>query len=223
MLETAALALGDLRHRVVFLGGATIGLWMTDPASRAARTTDDVDVVAEVATLASYEAFQADLRRAGFTEDILSGVICRWQHTDSGLVLDAIPAKPELAGFEGEWLQPAAAAAVERELPSGALIRVVPPIHLLATKLEAFADRGEDDCLSSRDFEDIVLLIDSRDELRDELATADEELKTYVNRQLSRIMRLPNFDYGVEGALAAPDARERANAITIPRLRAFAQ
>ena len=196
---------------------------MTDPASRAPRTTDDVDVVAEVATLASYEAFQGDLRRAGFTEDIFSGVICRWQHTDSGLVLDAIPAKPELAGFGGVWLQPAAAASVERELPSGALIRVVPPIHLLATKLEAFADRGEDDCMSSRDFEDIVLLIDSRDELRDEFAKAGDELKTYVNRQLSRIMRLPNFDYGVEGALATPDARERASAITIPRLRAFAQ
>jgi hypothetical protein len=63
-LEIAAAALGELRERVVFLGGATIELWITDPAARAPRVTDDVDVVAEVLTLSSYAAFQADLRGA---------------------------------------------------------------------------------------------------------------------------------------------------------------
>jgi hypothetical protein len=32
-LEIAAAALGDLLERVVFLGGATIELWITDPAA----------------------------------------------------------------------------------------------------------------------------------------------------------------------------------------------
>jgi predicted nucleotidyltransferase len=50
-------------------------------------------------------------------------------------------------------------------LPSGVSIRVVSPVYLMATKLEAFGDRGKDDCLSSRDFEDIALLVDSREEL----------------------------------------------------------
>jgi hypothetical protein len=84
-LEIAAAALGDLRERVVFLGGATIELWITDPAARAPRVTDDVDVVAEVLTLPSYVTFQGDLREAGFHEDVFSGVICRWQHIESGL------------------------------------------------------------------------------------------------------------------------------------------
>lgn len=57
LLETAAAALGGLRSRVVFLGGATVVLWTTDPAARAPRVTYDVDVVAEVITPASYEAF----------------------------------------------------------------------------------------------------------------------------------------------------------------------
>jgi hypothetical protein len=47
---------------------------------RALRVTYDVDVVAEVVTLASYEAFQTELRNIGFAEDIESGVICRWRH-----------------------------------------------------------------------------------------------------------------------------------------------
>jgi hypothetical protein len=99
LLEVAAAALGELRERVVFLGGATIGLWMTDPAAGAPRVTYDVDVVAEVLSLASYEAFQYERREAGFVEDVLSGVICRWQHTATGPVLDAIAAEPSLAGF----------------------------------------------------------------------------------------------------------------------------
>jgi hypothetical protein len=47
----------------VFLGGTTISLWMTDPAARAPRVTYDVDVVAEIITLAGYEAFAEELNR----------------------------------------------------------------------------------------------------------------------------------------------------------------
>jgi hypothetical protein len=56
-------------------GGATIGLWITDPTARAPRVTYDVDVVAEVVTLRAYEAFQNDLRRQGFREDVDSRVM----------------------------------------------------------------------------------------------------------------------------------------------------
>lgn len=223
LLETAAVALGGLRSRVVFLGGATVVLWMTDPAARAPRVTYDVDVVAEVVTLASYEAFQTELRNIGFAEDIESGVICRWRHKDTRLILDAVPAEPRLAGFGGHWLRPAVYAQVEHELPSGTSIRAVPPPYLVATKLEAFSDRGDDDCLASRDFEDIILLVDSREELLAELGVAPSELRAYVKAEVARVMRLPNFDYGVEGALTGPGARDRAAAVTIPRLRLLAE
>jgi predicted nucleotidyltransferase len=221
-LEIAAAALGELREQVVFLGGATIDLWITDPAARAPRVTDDVDVVVEVVTLSAYAAFQAGLRDAGFHDDAISGVICRWQHTESGLTLDAIPVYPSLAGFGGQWLGPAAAACVTRSLPSGIAIRAVPPAHLLATKLEAFSDRGNNDCLASHDFEDIILLIDSREELSSEITAVGAEVKSYIRAELKRLTALSDFDYGVEGALAAPDARERARAVTIPRLQQLA-
>lgn len=223
LLEAAAAALGDLCGRVVFLGGATIVLWMTDPAARAPRVTYDVDVVAEVVTLAEYETFQAELRRRGFAEDVGSGVICRWRHPDSDLVLDAVPLESRLAGFAGRWLGPAVAVAVAHRLPSGATIRVVPPAYLLATKLEAFADRGGGDCLASRDFEDVVLLVDSRDELAAEIATASPDLGDYVRAELARILGLPTFEYGVDGALIGPDAAARAQAVTLPRLRRLAE
>lgn len=45
LLERAVAALGVLSGRVVFVGGATIGLWFTDPMARLPRMTYDVDVV----------------------------------------------------------------------------------------------------------------------------------------------------------------------------------
>jgi hypothetical protein len=95
-------------------------------------------------------------------------------------------------------------------------------VQLVATKLEAFADRGTDDCIASRDFEDVILLVDSREELGSELDGAPGELRAYVRDELNRVMRRGTFEYGVEGALTGPGARARAESVTIPRLRASA-
>jgi hypothetical protein len=222
LLETAARALGPMCERVVFLGGATISLWLTDPAARPPRVTVDVDVVADVVTLGSYERFQQHLRDRGFAEDSQSNVICRWTHRDTGLILDAVPLESRLAGFEGQWHRPGVANAEVRELPSGARIRVVPPPFLLATKLEAFADRGGDDCLASRDFEDVVLLVDGRSELAGEVRAGPSELIDYIGGEVTRVLALPTSEYGIEGALPGPGAAARAASVTLPRLRALA-
>jgi hypothetical protein len=142
LLELAAGALDDLPDEVVFVGGATLTLWITDPAAPPPRPTKDVDVIVEVTTRGRFHAFEERLRKRGFKEDQESGVICRWQHRDSGVILDAMPANASILGFENRWQAEALPFAVERELPSGAWIRAVPPPYLLATKLEAFKGRG---------------------------------------------------------------------------------
>jgi predicted nucleotidyltransferase len=222
LLELAAAALDEHREEIVFLGGATVGLWFTDPASRAPRATYDVDIVADVTTLAAYVRFQDDLRRHGFVEDIASGITVRYRHSESGLILDVLPLEVRLAGIGGQWLKAAAQAAVWRTLPSGVEVRVVPPAWLVVIKLEAFAERGNDDCLSSRDFEDLVLLVDSRQELAGELDALPNAARDYVRREVGRILTLPDFEYGVEGALASADSRDRARTVTIHRFERFA-
>ncbi len=53
-LEAAATVLGPLLNEVVFVGGATVHLWVTDPGAPPVRATDDVDVVCEVASRTEY-------------------------------------------------------------------------------------------------------------------------------------------------------------------------
>lgn len=43
-LEAAATILGPVLNEVVFVGGATIHLWLTEPGAPPARATDDVSM-----------------------------------------------------------------------------------------------------------------------------------------------------------------------------------
>lgn len=223
LLERAAAALGELGDEVVYVGGATLVLWITDPAAQPPRPTKDVDVIVEVTSRSQLVAFDAALRARGFHEDIDDGVIGRWLHGDD-LILDAIPAQASLLGFENRWQRAALPHAAIRTLPNGTSIRAVSPPYLLATKLEAFAGRGRGDLLGSRDLLDILALFDSRAELVDELEAAESDVRVYVVEGLRELLVAPRFLDAVYGSLP-PDvaSQARADDVLLARLQTAAQ
>lgn len=222
LLQLATQALEPVLNEVVFLGGASVALWITDPGAPPVRPTKDVDVVVEATTRSAFHAFEARLRSLRFNEDQIDGVICRWRHLDSDLILDAMPADPAILGFANRWQAAAIPHAIERELPSGAKIRAAPPTYLLATKIEAFNGRGEGDFLASRDLADIIALVDGREEIVGEVRDAPPELRVYLAQELAILLGHPRFPEGVSAALR-PDAasQARADAVVLPRLRAM--
>ncbi|HET9677248.1 MAG TPA: nucleotidyl transferase AbiEii/AbiGii toxin family protein, partial [Solirubrobacterales bacterium] len=187
MLEKAIEHLDSLLDEVVFVGGATVELWITDEAAPEFRPTTDIDVIVEVTTKPQYYRFEETIRRLGFQNDDQSRVICRFKHRESGLVLDVMPTEASILGFENRWQKAAFVHAAEVSVPSGKKIRAIPPAYLLGTKLEAFATRGRDDFLGSRDFSDLVTLIDGREELLEDVASASERLQVYIGDQLLRL------------------------------------
>lgn len=219
LLERAAQALEPVLSDVVFLGGASIVLWITDPAAPAPRPTKDVDVVVEVASRTAFQRFEDRLRSLGFREDQEDGVICRWRHGDDDLILDAMPSDAAILGFENRWQGASIPHAVERVLPPGATIRATPPPYLLATKIEAFNGRGEEDFLGSRDFGDAIALIDGREELVAEVQQAEPDLRDYLAAELRRLTGHPRFREGISGALR-PDfaSQARTEAVVLPRI-----
>lgn len=222
LLERGASALGPLLHEVVFVGGATIVLWITDPAAPPPRPTLDVDVVVEVTTRLGYEQFSERMRARGLHEDASSQVICRWRHAASDLVLDAMPADPSILGFANRWQSAALPHAAHRTLPSGATIRAATPPYLVATKLDAFAGRGGGDLLGSHDFEDVIALLDGRDELVAEIQAAPTELRTFVGEQLAAIRHHARLLDALYGWLP-PDAesQSRSTDVLLPRIDAL--
>jgi hypothetical protein len=221
MLESAAAALGPLVDGdVVFVGGATIALWTTDQAASDFRPTDDVDVIVEIASRSEYYQFEDRLRELGFVND--QGVICRFRHPAGDLILDVMPTEATILGFENHWQKESFPHAVPVELPSGRAIRAVPPPYLLATKFGAFRSRGEGDLFGSHDFEDLITLIDRREELVEEVHAAPPRPREFVAAEFADLLRDLDFDPAGEGALAGgPETQARFELIVKPRIEAI--
>lgn len=143
LLEAAARALEPMLGEVVFVGGCVTGLLITDPAVASVRPTTDIDVIAEVYSYAQYDGLSAQLRELGLSEDNREGApTCRWRHED--LTIDVMPVDAQVLGFANRWHKPALETAEPVQL-SALVLRLISPVYFVATKLEAFHDRGGGD------------------------------------------------------------------------------
>jgi len=215
-LRHIAEALGELREQVVFVGGAVAGLLVTDPLADSVRATRDVDAVVN-ANRAMFHRIEEAVAQRGFARDVRSDVICRWVHKDSGVLFDLMPVQPEVLGFSNCWYPYAVETAEPVELSPGVTIRLVSAVAFVATKLEAFAGRGGGDFLSSHDIEDVLNIVDGREELTAEVAAAPAELRQAVAAAFQRLLTNPDFANVLPGLIAEP---ERADLVA-QRLKAM--
>lgn len=216
-VELIAQALGELRDQLVFVGGCAVGLLLTDPAAAAPRVTYDVDLIAEVAALRAYHQLEREFARRGFERDMAADApICRWRY--QRLEVDLMPTDPAVLGFANRWYPLAVARADRVVLPSGTEIRLIGPADFMATKFEAFADRGRNDLLGSHDAEDIINLIDGRPELYDDVADAPATLRTYLAERCAGWLARPDFADALTGMILPDEALAERVRIVLQRL-----
>ena len=128
------------------------------------RSTLDVDIIVKVATRSDYYRLEASLRKLGFDQPTETGTpICRWKV--SGILVDVMPTDTRILGFSNRFYDEAIENAEKVCIDEGLEINLVTPSFFLATKIEAFHGRGNGDYLGSHDMEDIVTLIDGREEI----------------------------------------------------------
>lgn len=203
LLRAMALALGPLRERLVFVGGCATGLMLTNPAAADVRPTEDVDAIIEVASLAGYHAMQPLLAERGFKQTMADNTPpFRWFW--NRMQLDLVPVDERVLGFANRWYRPGFAAAVTTNIAPGLSLRHLDAPHFLATKFEAFNDRGGRDVYLSHDLEDIVTVIDGRTELADELARAEASVRRHVVEQTTALLAHPEMANALPGIVAQP-------------------
>lgn len=69
LFESVVRLLQPVLDELVFVGGCTTGLLITDPAASAIRPTKDVDVIVDVTSYAKYAALSERLLALGLKED----------------------------------------------------------------------------------------------------------------------------------------------------------
>lgn len=212
MITAVAQAMGpDLCNEVAFVGGCTTALLVTDTYSQGqVRHTDDVDLIVHVISMSGWLSLVSRLRSMGFTEPggTADDPICAMK---LGLLrVDFMPDDEEILGFTNKWYRDAFQKAKPYFLSAELTIRLIPPTYFIATKLEAYLQRGNDDPIGSRDIEDILTLIDGRTELLEELLDAPAALKTYVSEQMATLCEHGDFSYAVQAATNNDASREDA-------------
>jgi len=191
MLRFVANKLGELCQDLVFLGGCTTGLLITDEYSPDVRYTLDVDCIVDVISLNRYYLLEKQLRERGFNKLLTDEIICRWHCED--VILDVMPTDEKILGFGNIWYKEAIQQSILYSLGSELDIKIVTAPFFLATKLEAFKSRGKYDFYSSHDFEDLVSVMDGRIEILADIENTTYELKHYLAQTFIEIHKSRAF------------------------------
>ncbi|WP_153115709.1 hypothetical protein [Rhodocyclus tenuis] len=208
LLELVAQHLGDdLREQLVFVGGAVAGLLITDPAMPAIRPTEDVDLICQALALSDYHHLETTLRARGFVQDMRPAApICRWRI--GAVVVDVMPTLEQILGFANRWYPLALETAEPVSLPGGHKIRLIAAPVFIATKLEAFAGRGQGDFLFSHDLGDLLAVIDGRESLLNECRSSLPALRSYLSERISGLLAQQAFREALSGHLPADAASQ---------------
>ncbi len=184
MIKIVASKLEELNDQCVFVGGATTSLYVDDPIAPEPTASEDVDCVVEVTTMAEYAKIEEKLRKKGFVDIDPTGEdekapICRKYL--GNLKVDFMPPDPKILSFSNTWYKDGVKNKIIVKLSSKISVSIFSLSYFLASKLEAFNDRGvEEGMRSSRDLEDIAQVLDGKVDLEKELLEADKKVLDYL-------------------------------------------
>jgi hypothetical protein len=219
-IVTIAQQLNRLHCDFAFLGGAVLNVLITDKGAPKIRTTKDVDVVVGTFSRIAYTALEEKLRELGFKNDVSPGApICRWIFKD--IILDVMPPAEKVLGWKTRWLHEALKHA--KALSAEPSIKVVEAPYFLATKIEAFFSRGNNDYLGSHDLEDFVSVVNGRETIVQEIANSDKALRNFLAKQAAEWLENVQFLEALDGHLADEENLFVRKKIVIQRLKETAQ
>ena len=198
MIKLVANALGpDMLNETAFVGGCTTGLLLTDSLTKeTVRYTEDVDLIIDVIGYPKWVQLQENLRKKGFKESMSKGPICRMLLNE--LEVDFMPIDESILGFSNIWYRQALESARPHILDENLTINLLTPPLFVATKLEAYQGRGNDDPIGSRDIEDIIILFDGREEIVNEITNSDNKLKDYIASHISSLLEDSLLEYPIQ-------------------------
>lgn len=205
VVARVAMALGDLNEEVVYIGGAVISIYATEPGADLPRVTEDIDVCVQVSTFTQMEALREQLASKSIYPDPQGAHMYRYRY--HGIAIDFIPFEETAFGPTNSWLKPGFEKAYKTRV-AGVEIAVLPVSLFLATKWEAFNSRGSDPRYS-HDFEDIIYVLDNNEEVVSDINNATATLKKALKSMSSFILDHAHSNEIIECHVNQTSALER--------------
>ncbi|MBD3223664.1 MAG: hypothetical protein GF313_02975 [Caldithrix sp.] len=206
VIRKIAIALGPLNEQVMYVGGATVSLYINDPAADDVRPTKDVDISLALASLGELETIREELTQKGFKQSPEDNVICRFRYED--IKVDVMNTKAVGWAPANPWFAPGFAQKETVEIDDQK-IQILPLPYFLASKFYAFNNRGAKDPRTSQDFEDIVYVLDNRTNIVEQLTKVPGDVRPYLADQIQRILDDRVMQEAILGNLFYETRRER--------------
>ncbi len=209
VVEQVALALEEINEEVIFIGGAVVSLYATDKGAEQPRPTSDIDVSVQIGSYSGMELLRNKLAAKKIFPASSEKVIYRYIYQE--ITIDFIPVEDTQLGPTNRWLKPGFKKALTIKI-NETPIRILPVGLFLATKWEAYKNRGSDP-RTSHDFEDIIYVIDNNMNLIDEISHADPYVKVYLKEMGREILSNPSVNEIIECHINPYIAVERAQRV----------
>ncbi|MEM9446635.1 MAG: hypothetical protein AAGA18_14935 [Verrucomicrobiota bacterium] len=202
-----------------FVDGGIIELLVDEPSLIDFRPTIDVDVIVEAIGQYDYSRLEEKFREAGFENDTREDApICRW--ILENITVDIMPIEATNLGLNCRWFPEALTESITVKVQNlNTKLKVISQPYFIATKVEAFKDRGNKDFYASHDIEDLITLIDGCSSIVSLIKPSSKPLKTYLRKELSKFMNDSNFQEAIAGHLPPDSASQQRLPIIIERIK----
>nr|WP_294922706.1 hypothetical protein [uncultured Flavobacterium sp.] len=207
IIQKVSNALGELNKEVIYVGGATVSLYINDKAAEDVRPTKDIDISVSVATINALEDIREKLESKGFLQSSELDVICRFKFED--ILVDVMNTNPISWAPANYWFEKGFKNMEEIQVEN-CIIQIMPINYFLASKFTAHEDRGGDDPRFSKDIEDIGYILDNRTDWEVILKNEkDNEVKNYIIKNLMLIKQDSTFQEAILANLFYETREER--------------
>lgn len=198
IVRKVAHALGELNEQVAYVGGATVSLYADDPAADDVRPTKDIDIILHIVSFAELTALQDKLGEKGIFPDPESKITCRFKYED--VLIDVMSTKEVGWAPSDPWFQPGFRNLEKFAIDEKTEVNIFPVAYFLAAKFSAFADRGGDP-RTSKDFEDIIYVLDNRLNISNEIRRAPSDVLEFLRGNLTRLLE-PDMEEAISAHLS---------------------
>jgi hypothetical protein len=185
VVAEVAKALQNIKQHMVFVGGAVVSLYTDDPAADEIRPTQDIDMTIKIVNLKHWKEVQEQLARLGFQPDPFGHAICSYKYKD--IPVDIMAAEDGPLGPANRWYK-LGFENLWTVMAKDQLINILSAPCWLATKFEAFNNRGKD-YRTSHDMEDIIYVLDNRLDIVSEIEKDNSNIRKFLKEQLQAIVQ----------------------------------
>lgn len=176
---------------MIFVGGVVVSLYATHPASDEIRMTTDIDITIEIKHFQEWAILNEALIAHKFNPDPMGHAMIRYRYKN--IPVDVIPDGADIAvGDSNKWYH-YSYNDVRTVKVNSQEIQIFSPAVFIATKFEAFKNRGKD-YRTSHDIEDILYVLQNSEGIIEDAKGAHLEVQKFLKEELLKILNHSSGD-----------------------------